>query len=366
MKKVLYVHGGLLNTGGTEAVMMNYYRNIDSEKVHIDFLLHGFGEAAYDNEILEKGGKIFNVVPKGQNFKENEQQIKEVLLSEKYDIVHSHMDAGNAQVLKIAKETGVAIRISHSHNTATQTSNPLKKIYNDLEKRKITKYATHLFACSDLAGQWLYGNKPFTVINNAIEVEKFIFSEKERKDVRDKLAIEENTVVIGHVGRFCYQKNHEKIIEIFNEFLKREPNSLLLLIGEGETKTEIENEVQKLKIENKVRFIAPNNEINKHMQAMDCFLMPSRFEGLPVVTIEAQSAGLPIILSDTVSKKSAITDLIDFVKLDEDVSIWCDTIQSAIKKERKNRYEEMTEQGFNIVKNVDKMQHFYLTGEMVF
>ena len=130
MKKVLYVHGGLLNTGGTEAVMMNYYRNIDSDKVHIDFLLHGFGEAAYDNEIIANGGKIFNVIPKGQNFKENAQQIKDILLTEKYDIVHSHMDAGNAQVLKIAKEVGVDIRISHSHNTATQTSNPLKKIYN--------------------------------------------------------------------------------------------------------------------------------------------------------------------------------------------------------------------------------------------
>ncbi|MBO5332523.1 MAG: glycosyltransferase family 1 protein [Clostridia bacterium] len=365
MKKVLFVHGGLLTTGGTEAVMMNLYRNISREKVQIDFLLHGFGEGVYDDEILGTGGEIFHVVPKGQSYSENTKQIKEIISNGKYDVVHSHIDAGNAHVLKIAKDLGVPTRVSHSHNTATQTSNPVKKVFNSLEKKKIAKFATHLLACSDLAGKWLYGDEKFTVINNAINVEKFIFSQQIRNEMREKLNIADDVTVIGNVGRFSYQKNHEKIIEIFNEFLKNNSKALLMLIGSGETKSSVETMVKDLGIENNVLFIEPNNEINRYMQAMDCFLMPSRFEGLPVVTVEAQSAGLPIILSDTVSQKTAFTDLVEFVALGEENSVWCDAIQRACQKERTNRYDEITENGYNIVEVARRMQEFYLTGEMV-
>lgn len=366
MTRVLYVHGGLLNTGGTESVMMNFYRNIDREKVHIDFLLHGFGKAVYDDEIISSGGKIFNVVPKGQNPVENTKQIREIIKNGNYDVVHSHMDAGNAQILKIAKELNVPLRISHSHNTATQTSNPLKKVFNEFEKKKIYKYATHLFACSDLAGKWLYGDKAFTVINNAIDVQKFDYSDILRAEMRKSLGLSDSDTVIGHIGRFSYQKNHEKLISIFNCYLKSNPNAFLIMIGEGETKDDTKKTVKNLEIDKNVIFVEPNGEINKYMQAMDCFVMPSRFEGLPVVTVEAQAAALPIVISDTVSKKCALTDLVSFVPLEADDSVWREAINEALKKQRYSRFEELKQKGYDIKENADKMQHFYMTGELLF
>lgn len=366
MKRVLYVHGGLLNMGGTEAVMMNYYRNFDRKQLQVDFVLHGFGEGAYDEEVINMGGNIFHVVPKGENFAENAKQLREIIENGEYVAVHAHMDAGNAQVLKIAKECGVPVRVSHSHNTAVQTSNPLKKIFNELEKKKISKYATHLFACSDLAGKWLYGNHEFTLINNAVDANKFNFSQSTRDEMREKLGISNDTVLIGHVGRFSYQKNHEKLILIFADYLKVNSNAKLMLIGEGETKDAVKEQCKALKIEDSVIFILPNQEIYKYMQAMDCFLMPSRFEGLPVVAVEAQAAGLPVILADTVSEKTAITNLVSFVSLDANADAWNSEIDNAIKCERTNRLEEMKLIGFDIAENAKKMQNFYITGEMNF
>lgn len=366
MTKVLYVHGGLLNTGGTESVMMNYYRNIDREKVRIDFLLHGFGKAVYDDEILSSGDKIFNVVPKGQNPVENTKQVREIIKNGNYDVVHAHMDAGNAKILKIAKEFNVPIRISHSHNTATQTSNPLKKVFNEFEKRKIYRYATELFACSDLAGKWLYGQKDFTVINNAIEIERFDYSIEVRNEMKKRLGISEDTVVLGHIGRFSYQKNHEKLIAVFNSYLKTHPNALLIMVGAGETKENTKKVVEDLKIEKNVLFVEPNNETNKYMQVMDCFVMPSRFEGLPVVTVEAQAAALPVVISDTVSQKCALTDLVSFVPLTADDDDWCKVIDESLKTERKSRIEELRQAGYDIKENAAKMQQFYITGELEF
>lgn len=366
LTRVLYVHGGLLKMGGTEAVMMNYYRHFDRTQIQVDFVLHGFGEGAYDAEVSTLGGKIYHVVAKGENYRENEKQLRSIMQQGNYQVVHSHMDAGNAQVLKIAKECGVPIRVSHSHNTHTQTSNPLKKAYNALAKRRIAKYATHLFACSDLAGKWLYGKHNFWVIHNAIDVEKFRFLPEVRQVARKDLKITADAPVIGHVGRFSYQKNHEKLIDIFAELLKSLPTARLLLIGEGETKDEIEQMVLNLGILDSVVFIAPNPNINRYMQAMDCFLLPSRFEGLPVVLVEAQAAGLPAIVSNTVSTKSKLTDLVDFVPLDADNSVWCKKIIKSMSKKRRDYCEEMKAMNFDISVNAQKMQHFYLTGEVLF
>ena len=366
MKRVLYVHGGLLNTGGTESVMMNYYRHFDRSELQVDFALHGFGTASYDEEVLSMGGRIFNVVPKGENYLKNSEQLRQIMQSEDYVAVHAHMDTGNAQVLKIAQKCEIPIRISHSHNTDVQTSNPVKRVFNNLEKRKIPKYATAFFACSDLAGEWLYGNNKYILINNAVSTEKFRFSPELRERVGNELGIVQDAPLIGNVGRFSYQKNHERLIEIFCELLETIPNAVLLMIGEGETKEQIQTAVKEKGIDASVIFLPPNQDIYKYMQAMDCLLMPSRFEGLPVVAVEAQASGLPVILSDAVSRKSAITDLVDFVPLDSDNKVWCEAVTAALKKQRTDRCDELREKGFDIVDNAKKMQHFYLTGELLF
>ena len=352
--------------GGTESVMMNYYRNFNRDELQVDFVVHGNGKSAYDEEVLNMGGKIFNVTPKGQNYKENAIQLKKIITEGKYSVVHAHMDAGNAQVLKIAKQCNVPIRISHSHNTGVQTTNFLKQVYNYFEKKHIPQVSTHLFACSDFAGKWLYGKNSFQVIKNAIDVDKFKFSADLRNQMRKELQIEDDAPVIGHIGRFSEQKNHIRIVSIFKELKKSLPNAKLLLIGNGPKYEEIETLISSNELQNSVIFVKQTNEISKYMQAMDVFLLPSKFEGFPVVSVEAQAAGLPTVLSDAITKEVAATDLVRFIPLDAADTVWCDGICEMLKKERNDKSEVMKNNGFDIVSNAKKMQDFYLSGEMHF
>lgn len=361
MKRILYVHGGLLHRGGTEAVMLNYYRNMDKSRVHIDFLVHGFGQGEYDEEVLSAGSQIFHVVPKGENYRENARQIREILRNNSYDAVHAHMDAGNAQVLKIAKQCGVPLRISHSHNTATQTENPLKKLYNSLEKKKIRRYATHLFACSDMAGQWLYG-KGFTVIPNAIDTEKFAFDPEKRVEVRQRLKIAPEETVVGHMGRFCYQKNHGQLLRVFRALLQKVPNARLLLVGDGEIKDEIQAKCVEMGIADRVLFTGAVATPADYMQAMDCFVLPSHFEGLPMVMVEAQAAGLPILASDAVTAKSKLTPLVHFLPLQESDEKWAQTLTELATVGRHDYRTEIADKGFDIQVSAQKMQDFYERG----
>lgn len=361
MTKVLYVHGGLLGRGGTEAVMLNYFRNIDKSRVSIDFLVHGFGEGVYDEEILSAGSKIFHVVPKGESYRDNAEQIRKILIENRYDVVHAHMDCGNAHVLKIAKACGVPMRISHSHNTSIQTSNFLKKLYNNLEKKKIPQYATHLFACSDLAGKWLYG-KNYTVIHNAIDVKKFAYDPALRAKIRQQWNIADSDVVIGHIGRFCYQKNHIRLISIFHELLKLQDNAKLLLIGEGELLDSIQAECARLAILDHVIFTGAISNAAELMQAMDCFVLPSHFEGLPVVMVEAQAAGLPILASDVITSKSKLTPLVSFLSLQESDTLWAETLQKLAFSGRQDTAALLASQGYDISENAEKMQVFYEKG----
>lgn len=361
MTKVLYVHGGLLGRGGTEAVMLNYFRNFDKSRITVDFMVHGFETGVHDEEILAAGSKIYHVVPKGVNFRENELQIRKVFQENHYDVVHAHMDCGNAQILKIAKQCGVPIRISHSHNTGVQTHNFLKKIYNSLEKHKIPRYATHLFACSDLAGKWLYG-KNYTVIPNAIDVQKFRFSPAVRSQILNELHIREDDLVFGHIGRFCYQKNHTRLLTIFSELLQNCPSAKLLLLGEGELFQAIQDECHNLGIDNHVIFAGAVSNTADYMQAMDCFILPSHYEGLPVVMVEAQAAGLPILASDVITAKSKLTPLVHFLSLQEPDAQWAEMLLQLASEGRQNTAEMLTRQGFDIAQNAKKMQSFYEKG----
>ena len=361
MTKVLYVHGGLLVRGGTEAVMLNYFRNLDPTCVHVDFMVHGFGQGVHDEEILASGSQIFHVIPKGENPGKNAEQIRKVLTENHYDIVHSHMDCGNAQVLKIAKACGVPVRISHSHNTGIQTANPLKKLYNTLEKHKIPKYATHLFACSDLAGKWLYG-KGYTVIPNAIDVKKFAFDPVLRSQLRQELTIADDEIVIGHIGRFVYQKNHAQLITIFAALLKTQPKAKLLLIGDGELFDTIKKECDSLGITGNIIFTGAISNPAAYMQAMDCFVLPSHFEGLPMVMVEAQAAGLPVLASDVITTKSKLTPLVSFLSLQEDSSVWANALIRLSAEGRQDTRQQLISQGFDIGENAKKMQLFYEKG----
>jgi len=351
----------IMNRGGLESMLMNYYRNIDRSRVQFDFLEHRSGLHDFTQEINALDGKLFsvpNIDPLNMNgystklndfFKQNKD----------YKIVHSHLDCMSAFPLKIAQVNEIPIRIAHSHNTNQELNwkYPVKII----SKKFIPKYANVLFACGNEAGKWMYGKKTFSVLNNAIDASKFSFNDGIRNDVRKELGLESGEFIVGHVGRFNKQKNHKFIIQVFNEVVKINSNSKLLLVGVGELEDEVKKIIDRMNISNKVIFLGIRNDINRIMQAFDIFLFPSLFEGLPVTLIEAQAAGLQCVISDTISSESIITSNVKTLSLDEKPLVWAQLLLEIINShERTNTYEQIRNHGFDIKQNAKWLEEFYI------
>lgn len=365
--RVLYVNGGIMHRGGIEAYMMNYYRHIDRKKVQIDFVVHGFEKGVYDDEIREMGGKIYNVPIKSKDYIGNIRALKAIFNTGEYKIIHSHMDAMSMVVLKIAKQCGVPIRIAHSHNTQHLTNSKIKYMLNEYARRNINKYATHLFACSEAAGRWLFGNAKYdsgdvVLVNNAIEIEKFQFNEAKRELLRQQLGLS-NNFVIGHVGRFDYQKNHLFLLNIFQETLKYIPNAKLVLIGEGHLKEKITKKIRDLEIEERVMMLGLRSDVNDLNNMFDIFLLPSLFEGLPVVAIEAQANGLPCLFSDTITKEVQVTDLVKFMSKEQTALDWGVEINRVLQQNniRRSKKNILISNGYSIEDEAQRLENMYIS-----
>lgn len=318
-----------MHRAGLETLLMNYYRNIDRTKIQFDFLMHRSERSEYDDEIESLGGRIFRaprLYPQNYPayFAFMEQFFRE---HPEYKIVHSHIDSMSYLPLLAAKKAGVPVRIAHSHSTAIDLDfkYPLKQFF----RSQIKHVATHRFACGEEAGKFLFGGRAFQVIPNAVDGEKFRFQEDVRIEKRQELGIEGKTVV-GHAGRFTYAKNHPFLLEIFCEVLKQEPNAVLLLAGTGEKEQEIRGVVKKLDVVQHVEFLGSRGDVHELYQAMDIFVMPSLFEGVPVVGIEAQYAGLPCIFSDKVPREVAFTDQCQFIDLKKSATQWAQQILKSV------------------------------------
>ena len=269
--------------GGVESVVMNYYRNIDKEKIQFHFLCDEDSTDIPYQEIEKLGGKVI-IIPPYQKLFKYQKELYRIFKENNYKIVHSHINAISVFPLRIAKKAGVPIRIAHSHSTSNKKEwkkNILKMILRPFSKL----YANQYFACTEYAGKWLFGKKvverkELNVINNAIDLKKFEFNENTREDLRKELGIKEDVLVIGHVGRFMKQKNHDFLIDIFNELIKKNDNSILILIGQGPLLNDMKQKVRDLKIEDKVKFIGQIRDVEKYYNIMDVFLFPSIYEGL--------------------------------------------------------------------------------------
>lgn len=355
--RVLYINGNIMKRGGIEAFMMNYFRYMDKSKVHIDFLVHGYEKGVYDDEIIAAGSKIYHVPMKSKHPLTYQKELKKLFKSEHFDIVHSHLDAMSGWVLKIAKECGVPVRIAHSHNTDYLTTNKIKRIINNYSQKKIPQYATHLFACSQLAGEWLFGkNSKFKIINNAIELERFQYNDEIRNHIRKENNWEDK-FIIGHIGRFDYQKNQEYLIPILKEVLLNKSNALLMFIGSGDTKPMVKQLVEKNKVEGNVVFLESRDDVNKFYNIFDCFVLPSRFEGLGIVAVEAQVNGVPCILSDKIPSIVKINNNTIFVPLDNK-KMWIEEI--CAPKTRKEGIDEARAAGYDILSAAKQLKEEYL------
>ena len=267
--------------GGVEAVVMNYYRNIDRTKIQFDFICDNDSTDIPYKEIESLGGKVILIPPYQKAFKYH-KELKRILKEGNYKIVHSHINTLSVFSLWAAKSAGVPVRIAHSHSTTNKKEwkkNILKQILRPFSK----VFATDYMCCSELSGRWLFGNKAYDsgkvfLLNNAIDLDQFKYDEKIRKEKRKELNINDDTLVIGHIGRFVEQKNHKFLIDIFNEINKKNNNSILLLAGQGPLMNEIKEKVKNLKLVESIIFLGQRNDVNDLYQAMDVFLFPSLYE----------------------------------------------------------------------------------------
>ena len=315
-----------MHRAGLETMLMNYYRNFDRSRIQFDFLTHRPVKGDYDDEIEALGGRVFyapRLYPK--NYVKYFSYMKDFFGEHReYKIVHSHIDCMSYLPLRAAKNAGIPVRIAHSHNTAIDLDYkyPLKQIF----RKKISNVATDYFSCGEQAGKFLFGNDvDFHVIPNAIEADRFCFDEVVRVNKRKELNIA-RSFVIGHVGRMVRQKNHQFLLSIFLQILKTIPEAVLLLIGTGEEEPKIRNLVQRFGIQDKVIFLGNRSDVDELYQVMDVFVLPSLYEGVPVVGVEAQFSGLPCIFSDRVPKEVAFSSKCRFLSLDSKIDEWAKTV----------------------------------------
>lgn len=346
-----------MNYGGVEMVVMNYYRYIDKSKIQFDFFALEGSTIPQREEIENLGGQIY-VVPKYTHLSRYESAIQELFKRNKYKIVHCHMNTLGVFAMYGAKKAGVPVRILHNHSTAGKgevKKNVMKYILRPFAK----VFPTNLCACSNFAGEWIYGkNARFKVFNNAIDLDKYKYNPEIRNELRKKIGIEDR-FVIGHIGRFCYPKNHDFLVDIFAEILKKKKNAVLLLIGEGELETDVKTKVKDLGLEEKVLFLGRKADAYRYYQAMDLFLLPSRYEGLPVVGVEAQAAGLPCVMSDKVTPEAKLLDTTVFVNAEASVSVWSEMVIELSQVKRKDTSQQMIEAGFDIKTEAKKLEKMY-------
>ena len=316
-----------MHRAGLETMLMNYYRNIDRSKIQFDFLMHREERSDYDDEIESLGGRIYRA-PRlyPQNYPAYFSYMKKLFREHpEYKIMHSHIDAMSYLPLLAGKMAGVPVRIAHSHNTAIDLDikYPLKQLF----RYCLPTAANTYLACGNMAGDFLFRGKDFQVIPNAIDSTAFSFNTESRTRKRKELGIA-GRLVLGHAGRFCSQKNHEFLIDIFNEIYKLDQSALLLLVGVGETERQIRRKVEELGLLESVLFLGKRTDLNELYQAMDVFVMPSLFEGVPVVGVEAQFSGLPCVFSNRVPGEVAFSEVCSFLPLEAGDTAWAEHILS--------------------------------------
>jgi glycosyltransferase involved in cell wall biosynthesis len=340
---------------------MNYYMHIDRTKYQFDFFVENTSRLINKDKIRKMGGRVF-IIPHYLNVFKYMKVLRKYFEKGKYDIVHSNMNSLSVFTLKAAKKAGVPIRIAHSHSTSNKRECKRDFIKNLLRPFS-RKYATHYFACSENAGRWLFGNKTFdegkvTVINNAIDLERFKFSPKWREEIRAQYDVDDKFVV-GTVGRFVTQKNQLFLIDIFNEYLKINPDAALLLVGDGPLHNKLRDKVKKYALGDRVIFAGVHKHTERYFAAMDCFVFPSLYEGFGMTFLEAQVGGLKCVGSTMVPSEAAIKDHAIRLPLNAPIDEWASSIESTKCETRATAYEGFVGSKYDISVEAAKLETLY-------
>ena len=365
MKLIRILHMiGSLNIGGSQAMVMNLYRNIDRNKIQFDFIIDHPDERHFADEVKALGGKIY-VMP-GVKMT-NIRQIRkawDTFFKEhtEYKILHSHVRSYASIYLPIAKKNQV-FTVIHSHSTANGKG--IEAIIKSVLQYPLRYQADYYMACSDKAGRWLFGKRillsdKYKMFPNAIDGKRYVYNEQIRNNLRKKLGLKDE-FVIGHVGRMTGAKNHVFLLDVFFEYHKQNNNSRLLLVGDGEEKSKIEEKCRKYHIEDSVIMVGNQSNVCDYYQAMDFFVFPSVWEGLGMVLIEAQASGLCCVASDTIPKETNIgSGKIMYLSLLESAKKWAETISDVQISDRTDQLKYVKKSGYDITDNAKKMEEFYL------
>lgn len=314
---------GILVGGGVETVVMNYYKNIDHSKVQFDFVVHDNDKVDITDIVEKMGGKVYKVPAYYKNIFGFMHSIYNIVRENKYKIVHCHMTTLGVFSLLPSWIAGAEIRILHGHSTTVKSET--KRNLMKLILRPFSIFvANRQFACSKVAARWLFGpNKNVEIINNAIDIEKFQFNEEYRTKLREELWLE-NKFIIGHIGRFMYQKNHEYLIQVFQKLVHKIPSAHLVLVGDGPLRESILQKIENLGLSTRITYLGLRKDVHKLYSLFDVFYFPSWYEGLGVVAIESQAAKLPILMSNFVPDEAIIdSSLAKKIGItDEDIDIW--------------------------------------------
>ena len=348
--------------GGVEAVVMNYYRHIDKDKIQFDFICDADSTNIPYEEIEKLGGKVILIPPYQKVFKYH-KELKRVLKEGNYKIVHSHINTLSVFSLFAAKCAGVPVRIAHSHAT-TSNKEFLRNIIKNILRKFSKIYATDYYACSELAGRFQFGNKAFneekvTIINNAIDIDKFLYNKEKRKKIRDELNISDETILIGNVGRLESVKNQKFVIDIFNEYLKNNNNAFLVIIGEGSLKKTLLNYIEEMNLKDKVKLVGQREDVDFVYSALDVFLFPSLYEGFGLSLIEAQCSGVNCLASNNVVKEINVSSCIKFLDLTLGAYEWAKNIEMNYNRNSKF-YLKDNINNFDIKKQVVFLKKIYI------
>lgn len=352
---------GKLKAGGVESVVFSYLRAMDREGLEIDVLYDSDSTVDPPKDLIDSGIGFIKIPPYQSLFKYS-KEIKRLCREKHYDIAHSHINSLSGFPLRAAKRGGVKHRIAHNHTTSSKADGKRDIVKRAL--RPFTKhYATDFAACSENSARWMFGDKEFEagnvkIFNNAIDTEKFKFDSAARDEIRSRYSLGESFVLL-HVGRFVTTKNHPFIINVFEELLKIEPDSKLLFVGDGDNFDEIKELVSSREISDRVVFCGVVFDAERYYSAADAFILPSFYEGLPVVAVEAEASGLPCFMSEHVTRECAVTPHVKFLPLSEGAAAWAKAVSDADDRDRISDNILMKNSKFNIELCAGDIRNYY-------
>lgn len=357
--RILHVLAAL-DGGGVEVLLKNYYAHMDRDRFSFDFIVHGERKGRLEDWFIQQGCGIYHVPPKGRNLAANLMRMKRAIRWGNYDVIHTHQGVMSAFPLMFARECGIPMRIAHSHVAAVEKRKPMEWWL----RREVLEAATHYMACSEEAAEWLFGQEiagtnSCMILPNAINLKEFSWNPKERERIRRDLALEGH-FVIGTVARFTEQKNHKFLIEIGKRILERRPDAIFLLVGDGPLKERVWRQAKAFGMEGQVRFMGNRDDVGALMQAMDCFLLPSIYEGFGIVLLEAQASGLTCFTSAGVVPNGAnVTGQVHYLDLNAGADTWAGEILKTYYPKRKDMTEQIAQAGYDIVREAKRLEQYY-------